>query len=102
MTRLDFPTTNNEAKYKTLIVGLDPAKATGATDMVVYCDFQAVTNQVKGNYKCKNEHMRKYLEQVKGRVNDLLVKFVQISREENEHTDCLAKVALAEHMLIPS
>ena len=46
--------------------------------------------------------MKKYLEQVKDRVNDLQVKFVQVPREENEHADRLVKAALAEHMLIPS
>ena len=46
--------------------------------------------------------MKKYLEQVKDRVNDLQVKFVQVPREENEHADHLVKAALAEHMLIPS
>ena len=31
----------------------------------------------------------------------LQAKFVQILRGENEQTDCLAKVALAEHMIVP-
>ena len=70
--------------------------------MVVYCDSQVVTSQVNGDYKCKNERMKKYLEQVRDRVNDLQVKFVQIPREENEHVDCLAKVTSTKHMLIPS
>ena len=38
MIRLDFPTTNNEAKYKALMAGLDLAKAARAENMVVYCD----------------------------------------------------------------
>ena len=44
MVRLDFPTTNNEAEYEALIVGLDLTKATGATNVVVYCDSQVVTS----------------------------------------------------------
>ena len=35
-------------------------------------------------------------------MSDLQAKFVQIPREENEQADRLAKVSLAEHMLIPS
>ena len=77
MIRLDFPTTNNKAEYEALIAGLDLAKAAGATNMVMYCDSQVVTSQVNGDYECKNERMKKYLEQVKDRVNDLQVKFVQ-------------------------
>ena len=61
-----------------------------------------VTSQVNGDYECKNKRMKKYLEQVKDRVNDLQVKFVQIPRKENEHIDHLAKVASAKHMLIPN
>ena len=66
MIRLDFPTTNNEVEYETLVVGLDLAKAAGAKNMVVYCDSQVVTSRINGNYECKNERMKKYLEEVKG------------------------------------
>ena len=66
MIRLDFPTTNNEAEYEVLIVGLDLAKAAGAKNMIVHYDSQVVTNQVNGSYECKNERMNKYLEEVKG------------------------------------
>ena len=102
MVRLDFPTTNNEAEYETLIAGLDLTKAAGAANIVVYCDSQVVTSQINGNYECKNEQMKKYHKQVKDRVGNLQVKFFQIPREENEHADPLVKAALAEHMLIPS
>ena len=101
MVRLDFPTTNNEAKYEVLIARLDLAKVAGVENLVVYCDSQEVTSQVNGNYECKSERMKKYLELVKDRVSNLQVKFVQIPREENEHADQLAKAASAEHMLIP-
>ena len=102
MIHLDFPTTNNETEYETLILGLDLAKAAGAANIVVYCDSQAVTSQVNGDYECKNKRMKKYLEQVKNRLSNLQVKFVQIPMEENEHTDHLARAASAEHMPIPS
>ena len=38
MIRLDFPTTNNEAKYEVLVAGLDLAKTAGAENVVVHCD----------------------------------------------------------------
>ena len=38
IVRLDFLTTNNKAKYEALITGLHLAKATGATNVAVYCD----------------------------------------------------------------
>ena len=39
MVCLNFPTTNNEAKYETLVAGLDLAKVVGAVSMVIHCDF---------------------------------------------------------------
>ena len=64
MIRLNFLTTNNKAEYEALIVGLDLAKATGAANVVVYYDSQVVASQVNGDYECKGELMKKYLEQV--------------------------------------
>ncbi|XP_075662974.1 uncharacterized protein LOC142632463 [Castanea sativa] len=101
MVRLDFPTTNNEAAYEALIAGLDLAKVVGATNILIHCNSQVVTNQVNGDYKCKGERMKKYLEQAKRRVNELQAKVVQIPRGENEQADYLAKAASAEYMTTP-
>ena len=101
MIRLDFPTTNNEAKYEPFIAELDLAKAAGAKKLVVYYDSQVVTSQVNRDYNCKNERMKKYVGHMKDQVNNLQVKFVQIPREENEHANQLAKVVSVEHMVIP-
>ena len=62
MVHLDFPTTNNETKYETLVAGLDLAKVVGATSVVIHCDSQVVTTQVNGDYKCKGKRIKKYLE----------------------------------------
>ena len=96
----NFHRTNNKVEYETLVAGLDLTKAAGATSVVVYCDSQVVISQVNGDYKCKGEWMKKYLEQVRKRVGDFQAKFVQIPREENEQADRLAKATSAEHMLI--
>ena len=71
MICLDFPTTNNEAEYEALVAGLDLARAIGATSVVIYCDSQVITNQIIGDYECKGERMKLYLNQVKKRVDDL-------------------------------
>ena len=44
MVHLDFPTTNNEAKYETLVARLDLAKVVGAANVVLYFDSQVITN----------------------------------------------------------
>ena len=98
MVRLDFPTTNNEAEYEALVAGLDLARAAGAENMIIHCDSQVITSQINDNYECRNERMKKYLEEVKSRISGLEVKFVQIPREENEYADRLAKATSAESM----
>ena len=83
------------------MAGLDLAKAACAENVVMHCDSQVVTSQINGGYECKNERMKRYLEEVKYRIGNLEVKFVQIPREENECADHLAKAASAEFMLVP-
>ena len=46
--------------------------------------------------------MKKYLEQVKRRVDNLQAKIVQIPKRENEQADRLAKIVSVEHMVIPN
>ena len=99
MIRLDFPTTNNEAEYEALVASLDLAKAAGATSVVIYCDSQVITNQINGDYECKGERMKLYLNQVRKRVDDLQAQIIQIPRGENEQADRLAKAVSAEHMV---
>ena len=99
MVRLNFPTTNNEAEYEALVARLDLAKAAGATSVVIYYNSQVVTNQVNGDYKCKGERMKRHLDQVRKRVDDLKTKIIQIPRGESEQANCLAKAASAKNMI---
>lgn len=93
--------TNNEAKYEAILTGLDLAKVTGASSVVINYDSQVVIGHINGDYEAKGERMKKYLSMVKGRVSQkLLAKFMQILREENKQADHLAKAASAEHMVI--
>ena len=76
MICLDFPATNNKAEYEALVAGLDLARAAGATSVVIYCDSQVITNKINGDYECKGERMKLYLNQVKRRVDDLHAKII--------------------------
>ena len=98
MIQLDFPTTNNEVEYEAFVAELDLVKVAGAENMIIHCDSQVITSQFNGDYECRNERMKKYLEEVKNRSSSLEVKFVQIPREENKCADRLAKAAFAEFM----
>ena len=61
---------------------MDLTNAAGVENVVVHCDSQVVTSQINGGYECKNEMMKRYLEEVKFRIGNLEVKFVQIPRRK--------------------
>ena len=82
MILLDFPITNNETEYKALVARLNLAMAAGTENVVVHCDSQVVTSQINGDYQCKNEKIKRYLEEVKNRIGSLKVRFVQIPKGE--------------------
>ena len=67
----------------------------------MHCDSQVVTSQINGGYECKNKRMKRYLEEVKNRIGNLEVRFVQIPKGQNECADRLAKAALPEFTLVP-
>ena len=81
------------------MAGLDLAKAARAVSVVLYFNSQVITNQVNGSYKCKDERMKKYFEQVRRRVDDMQAKIIQIPRGENEQANRLAKTASVEYMI---
>ena len=49
MVHLNFPTTNNEVEYKTLVARLNLTKMVGAIRVVIHYNSQVVTNQANGN-----------------------------------------------------
>ncbi|XP_065636482.1 G-type lectin S-receptor-like serine/threonine-protein kinase SD1-1 [Quercus suber] len=92
-----------EAKYEAVLIGLDLAKATGASLVVVHSDSQVIVGHINEDYEVKRERMKKYLSMVEERVSQkFLARFMQILREENEQADHLAKVAFAGHMVVNS
>ena len=68
---MEYLMTNNKVEYEALVTGLDLARAACAESMVVHCD-----SQVNGGYECKNERMKRYLEDVKNRISSVEVRFV--------------------------
>lgn len=63
--RLQYQTTNNEAKYEALLKGLELAKSLGAESLTIRGDSQLVINQVNGMCDAKEDRMKKYLNKVK-------------------------------------
>ena len=59
--RLDFSATNNEAKYETLLMGMAVTQRMGGKSIKFFSDSRLVVNQVKGEFKVKDERMQGYL-----------------------------------------
>jgi ribonuclease HI len=51
-------TTNNVAEYRGLLLGLERARAVGATEVEVVNDSELIAKQVNGEYKVKHPAMK--------------------------------------------
>lgn len=49
--QLEFTTTNNEAEYEAIIVGMKMAREMGVKNLEVRSDSQVVIRHVKGEYE---------------------------------------------------
>ena len=92
---LGFQTTNNEAEYEAVIVGLKMATTLGVTELEVRCDSLLLVSQVNGDYIANNNQIAKYLKVVttwKAKFSHC--NFKQVLRFENSHTDSRDTLAL--------
>ena len=55
--RLDFSTTNNEAEYEALLMGMTMVQRMGRKSIKVFLDLRLVFGQVKGEFEAKDERM---------------------------------------------
>lgn len=75
--RLQFLTINNDAKYEAILMGLNLAKATKASSVVLHCDSQVVIGHINGDYEAKGKQMKKYLDLIRRRTSQTFeVKFL--------------------------
>ena len=94
--RLGSRASNNEAKYKALLVRLKTVLGMGARDVEAYLDSRLVVNQVQGSFKAHDSQMKEYLrvlKQVMGKF--CTVKVVQVARGQNRHANSLATLGSA-------
>ena len=92
--RLGFSATNNEAKYKTLLVGMAMDRKMGGKAVKVFSDSRLVVGQVKGELGVRDLRMQKYLNQAR-RLQSSFEFFTlqQILRSRNTHADSLDTLA---------
>ena len=53
--QLQFSTTNNEAKYEAILIGLNLAKTIGVSSLILHNDSQVVVGHINEDYKAKGE-----------------------------------------------
>nr|XP_025661213.1 uncharacterized protein LOC112756811 [Arachis hypogaea] len=93
-TKFEFPMSNNQAEYETLLGGLTLAREVGATRLEVCSDSQVVTSQVNGSYQARDPLLQKYLEKVKELAREFQEITVRhVPRERNTRADLLSKLA---------
>ena len=59
--KLQFPMTNNEAEYETILTGLQVAKALEVRNLKLNSDSKLMTEQMNSEYEVKKDKMKRYL-----------------------------------------
>lgn len=81
-------TTNNQAEYQAVKLGLEKAKQLGARYVDVYLDSLLVVNQMKGVYKVKNRDLWPIHEAIRDLTAHFQeVTFAHVPRELNKLAD---------------
>jgi ribonuclease HI len=88
-------TTNNQAEYQALVLGLNKAKDLKATEVECFLDSELVVKQLNGQYKVKDQELAKHFLTIWNLKNDFKkVTFKHIRREKNELADQLVNEAI--------
>lgn len=91
----DFLASNNETKYKAMIINLDLALTLTTSKVEVRSDSQLMVRQIQREYEVKDESMAHYLTGVEVHLDKLVDWRVKhIPHEENEKADALARVVV--------
>lgn len=90
-------TTNNQAEYKAVILGLERCQALGAKTVEVLADSELLIRQAKGEYKVKNPDLQTRFREMSVLVATIgRVTFKHVYREQNKAADALANEAMDE------
>jgi ribonuclease HI len=93
--RLLGTATNNVAEYRALLLGLERARALGATEVEVVNDSELVAKQVRGLYKVKHEAMRPLHREAMAALREFERWSIRsVPRAQNAEADALVNAAL--------
>jgi ribonuclease HI len=87
--------TNNVAEYRGLLLGLERARALGATEVDVVNDSELIAHQVNGRYKVKHADMKPLHAEALAALRDFERWSLRpVRREQNADADALVNQAL--------
>lgn len=88
-------TTNNQAEYAAIVLGLTHAKKMGATQIDLVMDSELAVKQLNGEYRVKNPGLRLRFEEVQTLLAGFpRVRIRHVRREKNTQADALVNEAL--------
>jgi ribonuclease HI len=88
-------TTNNQAEYQALLIGLQEAVKLAPARLIVRMDSELIVRQLNGEYRVRNRDLQPLhsrARELMDQLND--VEVVHVPREENAHADRLANQAI--------
>jgi ribonuclease HI len=87
--------TNNVAEYRALVEGLRKASELVVAELEVVSDSELLVHQMRGEYKVKNEALRRLWEEAQDLDATIgKVRYTAVRREHNELADRLVNEAL--------
>ena len=89
-------TTNNRAEYHALIKGLDLCAKFTRRKVVCHSDSQIVVNQMNGDYRLKNDQLRKLFHEVREKMDafeEIVFQHVPRTHQRLQKADRLANEA---------
>ncbi len=89
--------TNNEAEYRALLLGIERAKALGASEVELIGDSELVARQVLGTYRVKKEELKPLHAEAVSALREFESWSIRtVPREQNEAADALVNKTLDE------
>ena len=90
--------TNNQAEYHALIEGIKTIREWKPDRIEILLDSNLVVEQVKGNYKIKDQELQKLHAEAIRLLDGLPFEIKHVVREENRGADHLANMAIDAHV----
>lgn len=98
--KLDFPYTNNNAKYEALILGFRTTIELKIERLMIYDDSLLFVNQILGVHQCHNELLKSYIEDFVKILKHF--KSYKIKSDPRSSNQCLDTMASLGSLIPPN